>query len=91
MSDRIVPNIIWFQKQKKLNTLNNIAGQLKGVLFDLRACNFVHAKISLRARCVYARHRVCNLSSPVEGLSSFNATLFLCITTKLLSNILCDI
>ena len=66
MSDRIVLNITCFQKQKKLNTLNNIAGLLKGVLFDLHARNFVHAKISLRARCVYARLRARNLSSPAS-------------------------
>ena len=34
------------------------------VLTDLRARNFVHPKTSLRARCVHARHRARNLSSP---------------------------
>ena len=68
MSDLIVPNIICFQKQKTLNTLNNIAGQLKGVLFDLRACNFLHANISLRARCLHSRHRAHNLSTPAMSV-----------------------
>ena len=52
---------------KKLNTLIphylNTA-LLKGVLFDLRARNFVHARISLRVSCVHARHRARNLLSP---------------------------
>ena len=55
MSDLIVPNIICFQTQKQLATLNNVWVLLKGVLIDLRARNFVHAKTSLRARCVHAR------------------------------------
>ena len=38
----------------------------KVILIDLRARNFVHAKTSLHARCVHARHRARNLSSP-EG------------------------
>ena len=62
MSDRIVLNIICFKK--KLNTLNNIEALLTDALFDLRARNFVHAKISLRARCVHARDRARNLASP---------------------------
>ena len=49
---------------KKLITLNNIGALLKGVLFDLRARNFVHARIFLHARCVHARHRARNLPSP---------------------------
>ena len=49
---------------KKLNTLNNIGVLLKGVLFDIRGRNFGHVKISLRARCVRARHRARNLSIP---------------------------
>ena len=53
---------------KQLATLNNIWAQLKSVLIDLRACNFVHAKTSLRARCLHARHRACNLSSPVINI-----------------------
>ena len=63
MSDFIVPNIICFQTQKQFNTLNNIGILLKGVLIDLRACNFVHVKTYLRARCIHTRHRACNLSS----------------------------
>ena len=43
----------------------NIRVLLKGVSTDLRARNFVHAKISLRARCAHARYRARNLSSPV--------------------------
>ena len=31
---------------------------------DLRAHNFMHAEISLCARCVHACHHACNLSSP---------------------------
>ena len=49
---------------KQLNTLNNIRALLKGVLFGSHACNFVHARISLRARCMHARHRARNLLSP---------------------------
>ena len=43
--------------------LNNVRILVKSVLIDLRARNFVHAKTSLRARCVHARHRARNLSS----------------------------
>ena len=50
MPDLIVPNIIYFQTQKKLTTLNNVGVLVKSVLTDLRARNFVHAKIPLRAR-----------------------------------------
>ena len=64
MPDHIVPNIICFQILKKLITLNNVGVLVKSVLIDLRARNFVHAKISLRACCVHARHRARNLSSP---------------------------
>ena len=66
MSDLIVPNIICFQTQKQLTTLNNIRVLLKSVLIDLRARNFVHAKTSLRARCANACHRARNLLSPGE-------------------------
>ena len=51
---------------KQLNTLNNIGALLKGVLFDSHARNFVHTRISLRARYVHARHRARNLWSPVD-------------------------
>ena len=64
MSSLIVPNIICFQTQKQLTSLNNIRVLLKSVLTDLRARNFVRAK-TLRARYVHARHRARNLSSPV--------------------------
>ena len=50
----------------KITQYLNIGALLKGVLFDLRARNFVHAKVSLPARCVHARHRAHNLSSPVR-------------------------
>ena len=43
-------------------TLNNIRVLLKGVLIDLRARTFMHAKISLRASCAHARHHAHNLS-----------------------------
>ena len=45
-------------------TLNNIGVLLKVVLIDLRACNFMHAKISLRARYAHTRHCAHNLLSP---------------------------
>ena len=64
MSDLIASNIIWFQAQKQLTALNNIRELLKSVLTDLCACNFVHAKIFLRSRCMHVRHRVRNLSNP---------------------------
>ena len=72
MIDLIVPNIVCFQTKKQLATLNNILVLLKGVLIDLhlRARNFVHAKTFLRARCVHARHRAHNLSSPADSLTS---------------------
>ena len=49
MSDLIVPNIICFQTQKELATLNNMGVLLYVVLIDLHAHKFVHAKTSLRA------------------------------------------
>ena len=64
MSDLIVLNIICFQTQKQLATLSSIGILLKGVLTDLRPRNFVHAITALRARCVHARNRARNLSSP---------------------------
>ena len=64
MSDLIVPNIICFQTQKQLATLNSIGVLPEGVLINLRARNFVHMKTSLRARCAHARNRPRNLSSP---------------------------
>ena len=68
MSDRVVPNITCFQTQKQLTTLNNIQVSLKSVLIDLPARNFVHAKTSLRTRCVHARHRARNLLSPGHAI-----------------------
>ena len=64
MSVLVVPNIICFQIQKKLATLNNVRVLFKSVLTDLRARNFVHAKTFLRTRCVHARHRARDLSRP---------------------------
>ena len=65
MPDLIVPNIICVQTQKKLTTLNNVGVLVKSVLIDLRASNFVHAKIYIPVCCVHARHRGRNLSSPM--------------------------
>ena len=39
---------------------------MKYNLVELHARNFVHAKMSLRARCVVARHRARNLLSPAN-------------------------
>ena len=47
MSDPSVLNIICFQTQKQLPTLNNTQLLHKGVSIDLHACNLVHAKTSL--------------------------------------------
>ena len=57
--------LLCFQTQKQLATLNNMQALLKSVLIDLRTRNFVHAKTSLRARCLHIRHRARNLSSLV--------------------------
>ena len=65
MPDLIVPNIIYFQTQKKVTTLNNVGVLVESVLIDLHSHNFMHAKISLCARCVHTRHHACNFSSPV--------------------------
>ena len=62
-NDSIMPNNICFPTQL-LTTLNNIRALLKSDLIDLSTRNFVHAKTSLRARCVHARHRERNLLSP---------------------------
>ena len=42
MSDRLVLNIMFFQTQK--NSISKIGALLKGVSFDLRARNSVHAR-----------------------------------------------
>ena len=55
-----------FRQKQQLTTLNNIPLLLKGVLIDLHAHNFVHAKTSLHARCVNACHHARNLLSPVD-------------------------
>ena len=49
---------------KKTHYLNNVGVLVKSVLIDLCARNFVHAKTSLHAHCMHARHHVCNLLSP---------------------------
>ena len=69
-----MPNIIYFQTQKQLATLNNIRKILKGVLIDLRAHNFMHAKTSLHAHCLHARHCACSLLSPEQTF--FHITFF---------------
>ena len=68
MSELIVPNIICFQTQKQLATLNSIGVLLKGVLIDLCARNFVHVKSSLRAHYVHNSNHARNLSSPVLSI-----------------------
>ena len=44
MPNRIVLNIIYIQTEKQLGTLNSIQVLLKGVLTDVHARNFMHAK-----------------------------------------------
>ena len=61
MSDLNVPNIIYFQTGKFLNSLNNTGVLFKGVLIGLCARNLMHPKTSLRACCVHARHSAPNL------------------------------
>ena len=70
MSDLIVPNIICFQKQKQLVTLNNIQVLLKSVSIDLAAYNVMHMKTSLTlcARCIHACDHVHSLLSPEINL-----------------------
>ena len=64
MLNLVAPIIICFSTQKQFTTLNNIQVLLKSVFIDLCARNVVHPKTSLPARCMHARHRACNLSSP---------------------------
>ena len=64
MIDHIVRNIICFQMQKQLATLNNIWLLYRSVLIDFCACHFVDAKTSLCACCMHAHHRACYLLSP---------------------------
>ena len=82
ISDLIVPNIICFQTQKQLATLNNIQVLLKSVLINLHAHNFVQVKISLHACCMHTCHCAHNLASPEDGL-------FLCLSKKITKSILC--
>ena len=62
MSGLIVLNIICFETQKQLATLNNIGILLKAILIDLCAHNFGQAKTSSGANCMHTRHRARNLS-----------------------------
>ena len=56
MSDLVVPNIICFQTQKQLATLNKIRVLLKSVLIDLRARNFVTVRAICRALVRERKH-----------------------------------
>ena len=85
MIDFTVANIICFQTKKQLATLNNIRVLLKGVLIDLRARTFGHAKTFLLARCVHARHRARNLSSP-DLLYCINVNLQFSFPEKIILN-----
>ena len=64
MSDRVVRNIICFQTQKQVTTLNNTQVSLKSVLIDLHASSFMHTKASLHACWAHACHCAGNLLSP---------------------------
>ena len=75
MSYLAVPNIICFQTQKQLATLNNMPVLIKSVLIDLRVRNFVHAKISLRAHYMHTRHHARNLLSFVNGTQILHSRL----------------
>ena len=55
---------IFVFRHKQLATLIHFWALLKSVLIDLHAHNFVHAKTSVRAWCMHARHCARNLSSP---------------------------
>ena len=63
MPSLLVLNIC-IQTQKQLTTLNNFWALLRSVLIDLHACNFMHAKTSLRVCYVHAHHHTYNLLSP---------------------------
>ena len=76
MPDFIVPNIICFQTQKQLTTLNNIGVLVKDVLIDLRAHNSMHVKNPLHARCMHARDHACNLLSPPNIASGYHPMQF---------------
>ena len=56
--------ILFAFRHKSNTTLNNMGVLLKDVLIHSHACNFLHTKTSLCARCMHARHCACNLSSP---------------------------
>ena len=76
MSDHTVLNIICIQTNKQLTILNNIQVLLKSVLTDLYVHNFVNAKTSWCARCMYAYHHVRSLSSPDSLSTIFNFPQF---------------
>ena len=76
MTHLIVPNFFLFNiKKTQLATLSNVRVLLKGVLIDLHACNFVHAKTSLHARCLHARHCAHNLLSLVRQVAFLNISV----------------
>ena len=58
--------LLWDTKITQYLKLHRSTTQ--GILIDLRALKFLHAKTSLRARCMHARHRARNLSSPASSL-----------------------
>ena len=68
MSHLIVLNVNCFQTQKELTTLDNIGVLIKGVLIDLHAYNFKHAKIFVAHMLV----TVCHLSSPEKLTQTFS-------------------
>ena len=80
MSYLIVLNIICFQTQKQLTTLNNIRVLLKGILIDLHAHNFMHVKTFLHTRCPLARHGAHNLLRP--DISIIQEIVFLVSVSK---------
>ena len=53
-----------------LTALNNIRAQLKSILTDLRARNFVQVKTSLRARCMQARQALMITSQILQTFQS---------------------
>ena len=80
MSYLIVLNIICFQTQKQLTTLNNIRVLLKGILIDLHAHNFMHVKTFLHTRCPLARRGARSLLRP--DISIIQEIVFLVSVSK---------
>ena len=83
MSDLVLPNIICFQSQKQLATLNNIRVLLKSVWIDLRARNFVHAK----TLCMHVASTLVTVRAICQALFQWEALNWLpfgrCTRTKL--------